>query len=144
MLSLWVQVTSSNGLCLYCLPIRTCFVCRGGGGGGDAFVVHTESRRAGPIIKPKPSVTLNKPIISGHSETAWLNLAALSACHWLAVSRSLVENQLYESMPCCGRRRAPGMCSGPLNGSVCLPPEFSHLSTCRRKAGFWHFCCLAF
>lgn len=58
-----------------------------------------------------------------------LKLALLSACHWLAVSKSPVENQLYEWMPCCSRRQAPGMLMAPPKSTLCLSTVFTPFNT---------------
>lgn len=62
-----------------------------------------------PLFNPShqsPSTSLSYRAIQ---RLRRLKLALLSACHWLAVLGSHVENQLYESVPCCSRCQAPGM-----------------------------------
>lgn len=56
----------------------------------------------------------------------WLKLALLSACHWLAVLGSLVENQLCEWMPRSSRCQAPGMRAVPLKSSTLHLPSGFH------------------
>lgn len=140
-MSLRVQVTSSNALCLYCLAIRKCFVCRGG---SDAFVVHVQRRRDGPIIQPKPSVTLNKPIIWGCSETVLAKLStiiclSLASCVTVPCGKPIVWIDAVLRAPWGSGDVLWALKQLSLFTSWASTPFNAFL-----KAAFWHFCCLAF